>query len=72
MTSYNLSSLRVLEESFRQEMIEKERMKNSKVHTRKKKVDVFKKMETSLQDAELRLKRNDYKHALALYNEVRS
>ncbi len=70
MTSYHLSSIRILEESFRQEMIENERKKEMKANDRKKKVEVGKKLETSLQDAHLRFKRNEFHQALVLYDKV--
>ena len=68
--TYQLGSLRQLEESLRQEMLEKDRRKSMKADERKKQLDVNRLLETSLQDAQLRFKKRDFKNALVLFCQV--
>ena len=70
MTSYNLNNLKIIEESLRLEMLEKERRRSSKSNEKKKKIETARLLETALQDARLRFKRGEYQDALIWFTKV--
>ena len=70
MTSYNLNNLKIIEESLRLEMLEKERRRSSKSNEKKKKIETARLLETALQDARLRFKRGEYRDALIWFTKV--
>ena len=70
MTSYNLGNLKLIEESLRMEMIEKERRKSLKSSEKKKRIETARLLETALQDARLRFKRGEYGDAVVWFTKV--
>ena len=70
MTSYNLGNLKLIEESLRMEMIEKERRKSLKSNEKKRKIETARLLDTALEDARQRLKKCDYKDALVWFTKV--
>ena len=70
MTSYNLGNLKLIEESLRMEMIEKERRKSLKSNEKKRRMETARQLDTALEDARLRFKKGDYKDALVWFTKV--
>ena len=70
MTSYNLGNLKLIEESLRMEMIEKERRRSLKSNEKKKKIETARLLDAALEDARLRLKKGEYKDAIVWFTKV--